>query len=124
MDTSKNTLGTFSVPVRFIGPAGASLLLDALVDTDASYSMLANDILAQLGVAPTGRRRFRLADDTVADYDVGEIRVEFDGEQVSVLVVFGQAGVQALLGATALENLSLGANPVNELLVPVDALLK
>ena len=124
MDRNESTVGTFSVSVKFIGPAGESLLVDALVDTGATYSLLATDVVERLGVEPTGQRRFRLADDTVAEFDVGEIRVEFDGEQVPVLVVFGQDEVQALLGATALENLSLSADPVNERLVPVDALLK
>jgi hypothetical protein len=41
-----------------------------------------------------------------------------------VLVVFAPEGTSPLLGATALENLSLGVDPVQQRLVPVNALLK
>jgi clan AA aspartic protease len=110
--------------VRFISPAGEAVEVDSLVDTGATYSVVGSDVLTTLGVQPTGSRRFRLADESVVVYDVGEVRVEYEREQGPVLVVFGPEGSQPLLGATALKNLSLSADPVNARLVPVDALLK
>ena len=52
------------------------------------------------------------------------IRVGGFDLQVPLIVVFGDSGVTPLLGATALENLSMAVDPVNQRLIAVDALLK
>ena len=124
MTTQATTLGTFSVQVRFVGPTGSSVDLDALVETGATYSVLGTDVMSRLGVQPSGKRRFRLADDTVREYEVGVVDLVYQSERVPLIVVFGDAGVSPLLGATALENLGMGVDPVNRRLIAVDALLK
>ncbi len=98
--------------------------VDALVDTGATYSVLGADVMSRLGVRPSGKRRFRLADETVQEYEVGAVDLVYEAEQVPLIVVFGDPGVSPLLGATALENLSMSVDPVNQRLIAVDALLK
>ena len=66
---------------------------------------------------------FRLADQRVEEYDVGETRMRLDGRERAVLVVFGPEGANALLGAATLELFHLGVDPIGQRLVPVQGLL-
>ncbi len=116
-------MGTFSVRVTLSGPQG-QLDCDALVDTGATYSVVPGQALRSIGVQPSGRRGFRLADESRIEYDVGPVTLRYEGEDVPVLVVFGDDSASPLLGATALESLSLAVDTPNERLTPVDALLK
>ena len=50
--------------------------------------------------------------------------MRLDGDATIVLVVFGPEGISPLLGATAVEHLSLAVDPIHQRLVPVPALLK
>ena len=103
---------------------GQAVELEALVDTDATYTVLPRDLLAGLGTRPVERVEFQLADDRVVEYDVGEVRLQLDDRERTVLVVFGPEGVGALIGATTLELFNLAVDPIRRELVPVRALLK
>ena len=116
-------MGMFSVSVAFEGPAGR-VDVDALVDTGATYSVILGVALRSIGVQPSVRRRFRLADDTHVEYEAGVANLRYGGENLPVLVVFGDESASPLLGATALENLSLAVDMPAQRLVRVDALLK
>ena len=116
-------MGTFSVRVTLEGPQG-QLDCDALVDTGATYSVVPGQALRSIGVRPSGRRGFRLADESRIERDVGPVTLRYEGEDVPVLVVFGDDAASPLLGATALESLRLAVDTPNERLTPVDALLK
>ena len=116
-------MGTFAVRVTLRGPNGRADV-DALVDTGATYPVVPGAMLRSIGVRPSGRRGFRMADDSRVEFDVGPVFLQYEGEEVPMLVVFGDDEAGPLLGATALENLSLAVDMRNELLTPVDALLK
>ena len=116
-------MGTFTVRVTLRGPSGQADV-DALVDTGATYPVVPGAVLRSIGVQPSGRRGFRMADESRVEYDVGAVFLQHEGEEVPVLVVFGDEEAAPLLGATALENLSLAVDMRNERLTPVDALLK
>ena len=113
----------FTIRVTFEGPQGG-YECDALVDTGAAYSVIPSAALRSVGVRPSGRRGFRLADETRVEYEVGPVNLRYGGEVVPLLAVFGDDASLPLLGATALESLSLAVDMPNERLVPVDALLK
>ena len=49
--------------------------------------------------------------------DYGEARATVDGESVTTLVVFGEDGASALLGAYTLEGLVMAVDPVEQRLV-------
>ena len=95
-----------------------------MVDTGSSYTFMPRDLLRQLGVSPIDTRSFVLADESRVQNDVGEARVRLNGRELTTLVVFGPDDALPLLGATTLQLFSLGVDPVNERLVPVDAFLK
>ncbi len=116
---------TFSVMVQVGDLAGRQFIeVETLVDTGASDTMLPESILAQLGIEPITLRSFRLADERLVEYPVGQARVRLDGDEFIVLVVFAQEGTMPLLGATTLETFSLGVDPKGQRLIPVAGVLK
>jgi len=113
-------MGTFSHPIRYIGPNGRDLDLDALVDTGASFSSVPGNLLRELGVQPGRRVRIRLANGESHVQDLGEVRAELAGDEVTTLVVFGEPGSPPAIGAHTLEGLTLGVDPVDGRLVPME----
>ena len=118
-------MGAFSVAVELASIRQARRqTLQALVDTGSSYSFVPRPVLESLDIEVAGQRPFRLADDTRVFYDIGWAVIRVDEFEAPTIVVFGDAGAAPLLGAHAMEGLGLAADPVNQHLVPVDALLK
>ncbi|MBI4236435.1 MAG: retroviral-like aspartic protease family protein [Chloroflexi bacterium] len=117
-------MGTFHVTVQIGDPRGTRFeTVEALVDTGASHTRVPRSTLERLGVRPEERWPFRLADDREAEYDVAETQVHIDGRTRSSIVVFGEEGSEALLGAHTLEGFRLGVDPVGRRLIPVPGLL-
>ena len=117
-------VGTFSVRVTLVGPTRDEIETDALVEPGVTYSAFPAALLFRIGVCPTGKRWFELPDRRRLEYEVGAVNVRLARREVPMLVVFDPTATRYLLGATALENLSFSVDPVNQRLVPVDALLK
>ena len=118
-------MGTFTVALQVGDLAGRQFVdVEALVDTGATYTVLPTEVLTQLGIEQEGQRRFELGDDRIVEYPIGYARIRVDDGETIGLVVFGPEGVAPLLGATALEHLSLAVDPIHQRLVPVPALLK
>jgi len=117
-------MGTFSVDVEIGDPEGREfVVVNALVDTGATYTALPESLLQRLGVRPRANRRFRLADGRVARLPLGVTAMRFMGEEWPVYVIFAPEDARPLLGATALEAFSLVVDPNEGRLVPADALL-
>ena len=118
-------MGTFTVPMHVSDLAGRrSRTGEALVDTGASHSVLAEEVLEELGVQRLWKVPFQLADDRVVEYDVGQALLRLDSRELATVVVFGEPGSGALLGASTLELFNLGGDPVGKRLIPVRGLLK
>ncbi len=114
---------TFRVSIQIGDLAGSRFeTLDAVVDTGATFTAVPRELLERLGVTPTRRERFRLANGDVTENDVGDARVRVAGKEGTTPVVFNQAGEPSLLGAVTLEALLLGVDPVAERLIPVEGL--
>ncbi len=117
-------MGTFSVPISIGDPQGENWIeFDALVDTGASIVSVPASLLIDLGIKPATQHRFRFAQGSVRNMDIGEARIRIDGLETATLVAFNDEGTPVLLGALALEALFLGVDPVEQRLVPVDGLL-
>ena len=97
--------------------------ISALVDTGSTYTVVPTPLLRRLGVAPAERRRFRIADNSVIERDIGEVMVRVDGRIRTTVVVFGGEEGPNLLGAVTLEEFGLGVDPVNKRLIPVEGYL-
>ena len=116
-------MGTFHVSIAIGDPQGQRWeRVEALVDTGASYTTLPASLLRRLGVRPTERRRFRLADERTTDRDIGTTQVRIDGRTYPTIVVFGLDNT-FILGAVTLEEFALAVDPLGQRLISVEGLL-
>ena len=116
-------MGTFSVEVAVGNPASAAReVVQALVDTGATFSVMPASLLHRLGIEPTRTRRLRFANGQVEERQTGMAFFEIEGVDCEAMVVFGPEDLH-LLGATTLEALLLMVDPINRQLVPQVSLL-
>ncbi len=95
--------------------------MEALVDTGAAYTIVPQPVLESLGCEPLRSQRVVLADGRIEEWSVTQMDVECEGRRTTTPILMGPATAQALLGATTLEELGLGIDPLNRRrLVPVD----
>ena len=118
-------IGPFTVNVQ-IGDLdwNGSIGLDTIVDTGNTYTFIPAGVLTQLGIKPEDRRLFELADNRTVECSIGYARLRVDDTETITVVVFAEDEISPLLGATTLEHLSLGVDPINQRLIPVPAILK
>ena len=117
-------MGTFRHPIELGDFEGNRFeTLDALVDTGATYTFVARDVLERLGVVVEEERPFILANGQRVSYGVAWARVRFEGREQPTLVGFGDQGSTPLLGAVTLEEFGLGVDAVNERLVETPGFL-
>lgn len=116
---------TFEIKIRVGGlPSNEFVETEALVDSGATHTLLPSPLLKKLGVQPIDRIPFQLADQRVVEYEVGQVRLQLDGRERIVLVVFGETNASALIGATTLELFNLAMDPVGKRLISVVGLMK
>ena len=109
--------------ISSLAEPGRSAELDGLVDTGASYPFVPESLLRSIGVVPTAEKEFLLADGTRKTFQLGEIRVSFNGSSAPCLAVFAPDNTEPLFGALALEILGLEVDPVNRRLKPATLFL-
>ena len=112
-------MGTFRQWIEISHPANGDFhWVEALVDTDASYSMMPASLLTQeLHLSPDQELTFKLADGTTKIYGWGQASFRIEGIERTSPVVFGPEN-QYSLGATSLQSLNLIADTTNHRLVP------
>jgi predicted aspartyl protease len=98
--------------------------VDALVDTGSSYSVFPRTMLERLGIRRLERVGFEQADGSIVELDVGVAWMTISGRERASSVAFGRDDSEALLGANALQEFLLVADPVEERLVPRTGRLK
>lgn len=118
-------MGIFRVPIQIGSLAEDRFVrLDALVDTGATYTWVARDLLASLGIKGDEERAFVLADGRRTTYEIAWARIRIGNRTHPTIMVLGDPGSDTLLGAFALEGFGLAADPTNERLVRVPGMLK
>jgi aspartyl protease family protein len=111
-------VGTFHYPFQVGDFDGRRFEdIDALVDTGATYTSIPSDVLERLGVRPQEQRPFILASGERVTHGIAWIRVRLDGREEPTMVIFGNPGSDALLGAFTLEGFGLGVDAVNRQLI-------
>ena len=116
-------MGTFSHPITLIGATGTeSETLMGLVDTGATFTSVPTPILERLGVRPQWEVRLGMADGRVVERPVGEVVAEMEGDRRTIICIFSEANGPPLIGAHTLEAFLLTVDPVEQKLVPKDAL--
>ena len=79
-------------------------------------------MLVSLGVVPQRSARLRLADGRVVEHQIGEVMAQPDGTRRTIICIFGPDDSPPLIGAHTLEAFLLAVDPIEQRLVPADAL--
>jgi hypothetical protein len=120
-------MGMFQVRVTVANPQDRTHVFEEpfWVDTDALYTFVPEDRLTEIGVTPRRAREPILADGRRDRRLLGEavLTVPDLGESLTCPVVFGPPGSRYLLGATALENFGVEADPTTQRLKPIAAVI-
>ncbi len=120
-------MGMFQVQVTVANPQDStrSLAHGFWVDTGALYSYMPEGDARKIGLVPKATRDFILADGRKDRRMIGEALFTIEGipETITCVVVFGPPESLFLLGATALENFGVQADPTTQRLLPVAALI-
>jgi predicted aspartyl protease len=115
----------FRVTVEIGSPDGSKFeMLEALVGTGASHTVLPGSILRHLGVTPHRTSAFELKDGSRLELQMGQTWLRLNGQLEVTPVAFGSDDMDAVLGAVTLGALLLTVDPIHQLLTPVNALLK
>ena len=87
-----------------------------LVDTITIDSLVPGNHLKSIGLNPKAQRTYELADGSEVKMDITTGDIEFMGEIVGGTIIFGDAGVEPILGVTALESVGIEVDPRNQTL--------
>ncbi|MDI6752497.1 MAG: hypothetical protein QME07_06595, partial [bacterium] len=68
----------------------------------------------EIGIEPSGKRTYELADGTELKMDVAAVQIEFMGEIVGTTIIFGKDDTEPILGVTALESVGIEVDPQNQ----------
>jgi predicted aspartyl protease len=122
-----NEMGMFKQTVRVSNSKEPSRFFkeEFCVDTGALYSFIPEDYLEKLGVEPSGKRSLILADGRQDTRLFGFCDFQIEGIEGNIPcpVVFAPKGSLLLLGATALENFGVSADPIEKKLKPILAVI-
>lgn len=93
------------------------------MDTGAMFTVMPPSLLERLGVTPFRTLPVRFANGQVERWQMGEVDAELNGERMPILILFGSEDAPPLIGAHTLEAFLLMMDPVEQRLVPKEALL-
>lgn len=116
-------MGTFTVKFVVSHPLRPErrLELEGLVDSGALFTQIPEDALARIGVTPSGYRSVHYADGTGAVVPVAKADVTIHGVETATMVLCGRPRSLTLVGATTLESLGFGIDPMHKTLIRIDA---
>jgi clan AA aspartic protease len=115
------SMGQFRIDLTLLDRnGGPPRTVEALVDTGAAYSVVPAVVLESLGCRPVRTQRVVLADGRIEEWSVTQIDVECEGRSTTTPILMGPDSGPVLLGATTLEELGLGIDPLNRRLIPID----
>jgi len=118
-------MGVFKVEASVwrVGEYDKRIRGELTVDAEATYTVIPEGALRDLGVEPIRAAKLRLADGRVVERPLGEVGVEIEEWRASATpVVFGPGDV-SLLGSVTMEQLGLAPDPIAKRLKPVEAYL-
>lgn len=109
-------MGATHVTVTIRNPADPDRTWEGLflVDTGATDSLVPRPHLEAIGLQPRGERIYELADGSELSLDITVAEIEFLGEIVGGTIIYGEPGVEPLLGVTALESVGIEIDPLNQ----------
>ena len=105
------------------GPSGKQATVRFLVDTGATYTLLAAEESRLIELTPKRSLTFTLADGTMIERKVTECHIALPQGEGHTPIIIGDPGDEPLLGVVTLEILGLVLNPFNRTLQPMRMLL-
>lgn len=96
--------------------------LKLLVDTGSPLTWISGDSLREVGLKPSGTRKFRTIEGRELVRETGEAVLEIMGERATQIVVFGEPGDAEVVGVVSLEGLGLEVDPVTKSLKKTEVL--
>lgn len=94
------------------------------IDSGAVYSLVPGVVLRRLGIKPHSTREFILANGDVITRTLATATFEYQGQRGDSMVIVGEPGDDALLGATTLEGFGFVLDPFRRELRPMPLTLK
>jgi clan AA aspartic protease len=93
-----------------------------LVDTGATDSMVPACELKRIGVQPSAKKPYELANGEILRYEVAWVELSLMDETISSRVIFGPVNSESILGVMALEAVGLVVDPTTQKLKRLPAL--
>jgi len=113
---------TVKAKISSVDDPSKSILIDLLVDTGATFTVVPKEKLKDTGLKPKVRRKMKTADGRVVERDGATALVEVMGKVDEVPIVFGEKDDAAILGVTTLEILGFDVDPTTRQLKPTEYL--
>ena len=115
-------MGTVITSIEVGDPQGRNFReVELEVDTGSTYTALPRQMLETLGVPVDTSVPARLADGSRQMLKIGETKVRLGGKEFTTIVIFAEEEEPSLLGVITLEEALLAVDPVNNILIPVEA---
>ena len=111
-----------TVAIKPVGSKDGAYEALFLVDTGATDTMVSSSEIRKLGIIPTGKMSYELADGSVKEYQFGPAQIEFMGEVTYGRIIFGPDNIEPLLGVTALESVGILVDPTTRTLKRLPAI--
>jgi len=110
---------TLRHPVH-VGPRDGSRFqpVIAVVDTAATYAVMPSPLLSMLGISPEWTSEFEIADGSLEEHSLAEIRLRINDEERTTICIFGKPDSQPLLGSYTLQSFGLAVDAATGALVP------
>ena len=116
-------MGMFQQKVKVYNLYDQSLFSEAdfWIDSGALYSFIPEDFTKKIKLEPSGTRNLVFADGRTDTRLFGTCLFEIEGfeDKVPCPVIVAPVGSLFLLGATAMENFGVQADPIHKKLIPI-----
>ena len=116
-------MGLTFIQGKVKGESGNVTEVNFLVDSGATYTLLAKKYCETLGLIPKRSMEFILADGSKLKRNVSECYIILPQGEGHTPVILGEEGDESLLGAVTLEIFGLKLNPFNRTLEPMKMML-
>jgi len=93
------------------------------MDTGAMFTVIPASVLERLGVTPLSTLPVRFANGQVERWQIGEVDAELESERTPILCLLGFEDVLPPIRSHTLETFLITVDPVEQRLVPKEALL-
>lgn len=113
-------MGTFVAEVQLASSARPDrrVTVKLLVDSGSTYTWVSANLLRDLDIQPTERRRVITIEGRTMERGAAEVLITLEGRTLHTLCLFGEPGDLDVLGAYTLEGFGLAIDPVQRRLIP------